>query len=146
MIAPLRRVVTGRDPQGRSTVLSDGPAETMIWRTEVSPAGNSGSDDAGGGPFGFDIPEGGSLFIFGDLPPDGTLGDMGMHATDTIDYVTVISGQVTLVTETAETLLRAGDVLVQRGVVHGWRNDGPDPCRLAVVLLKAHPIGRDPAI
>ncbi|WP_156391299.1 MULTISPECIES: cupin domain-containing protein [unclassified Nocardioides] len=46
----------------------------------------------------------------------------GMHRTDTVDVVTVIRGELTVVTETGETTLRAGDSVVQMGTMHAWSN------------------------
>lgn len=134
---PPRRVVTGLDSEGRSCVLIDGPSSTVIWSTEDLPADNSGTADTGGGRFRF--PTQGAEFVFSDFPPGG--GSM-MHATDTIDYLVVVSGEVTLITETGEVLLRAGDVLVDRGIMHGWRNDSDQPCRIVNVLCPARPLGK----
>jgi quercetin dioxygenase-like cupin family protein len=136
MTAP-RRVITGLDAEGRSCFLFDDPAGMVIWSTVAVPADNSGTTDAGGGPFRF--PTSGTLFVYADFPPgQGSF----MHATDTIDYLVVVSGEVVFITETGETLLRAGDVLVDRGNVHGWRNDGEVPCRIVNVLIPAHPVGK----
>ena len=33
--------------------------------------------------------------------------------------------------------LKAGDVVVQRGTVHCWVNNGTEPCRLAFILIHA---------
>ena len=134
---PLRRVVTGLDADGRSCILIDAAAKTVIWDVKELPADNSGSADQGGGAFRF--PKTGAQFMFSDLPPGAV---SPMHVTDTIDFVVVISGSVTFVTETGEKLLRAGDVVVDRGIVHAWRNDGEEPCRLVSVLCPAYPIGR----
>ena len=139
---PPRRVVTGLDSDGRSCVLFDGPSPTVVWETHESPADNSGTADAGGGPLSF--PAIGSNFIFNDFQPGGD--DVFMHATDTIDYIVVVSGEITLVTETGETLLRAGDVVVDRGVVHGWRNDSGAPCRIMGVALPSRPVGKGATI
>jgi len=133
---PPRRIVAGIDTEGRSCVLIDGPASMVIWSTEDTPADNSGTTDAGGGRFGF--PTRGTRFVFSDFPPGG--GSM-MHATDTIDYLVVTSGEVTFITQTGETLLRAGDVLVDRGIMHAWRNDSTQPCRIVNVLCPARPVG-----
>ena len=38
--------------------------------------------------------------------------------------------------------LTAGDVLVQRGTVHNWVNNGTEPCVIAFVLTAAHPVTR----
>ena len=61
----------------------------------------------------------------------------GMHITDTIDYVYVISGEVNLVLDDAETLVKAGDVVVQRGTWHAWKNYTDTPCVVAAVLIGA---------
>lgn len=40
----------------------------------------------------------------------------------------------------SETLLEnPGDVVVQRGTIHGWKNPGPGWARWATVLIDAHP-------
>ena len=65
-----------------------------------------------------------------------------MHATDTLDYIVVIGGEIVLVLETGETVLRAGDFLVDRGVLHAMRNDGESDALIAVVTLPAHPVGK----
>ena len=133
----LRRVITGLDGDGRSCFLFDDSARMVIWATDAVPADNTSSADGGGGPFCF--PTSGSSFAFADFPPGG---GAAMHATDTINYVVVVSGEVWFMTETGETLLRAGDVLVDRGNMHGWRNDGDVPCRIVSVVLPAHPVGK----
>jgi mannose-6-phosphate isomerase-like protein (cupin superfamily) len=134
---PPRRVVTGVDAQGRSCIQIDGPASTVIWRAEDLPADNGGLADLGGGRFRF--PTQGVDFVFSDFPPGG---GSPMHATDTLDLLVVVSGSVTFITETGEVQLQAGDVLVDRGAYHGWRNDGDTPCRIVNVLCPARPVGR----
>jgi mannose-6-phosphate isomerase-like protein (cupin superfamily) len=59
----------------------------------------------------------------------------GMHQTDTIDIVTVISGEIWAVVETGETLVRAGDTVVQRGTWHAWRNRSEAPCTVMAVHI-----------
>jgi mannose-6-phosphate isomerase-like protein (cupin superfamily) len=49
---------------------------------------------------------------------------------------------VVLVLETGEVTLRAGDCIVDRGVIHGWRNDGAVPAVYASVTIPAHPVGQ----
>ena len=34
-----------------------------------------------------------------------------------------------------------GDVVVDRGIVHAWRNKGPDNVRMLVVNVDAAPVG-----
>ncbi len=59
----------------------------------------------------------------------------GMHTTDTVDYAIVLSGEVYAVLEKGEKLLRAGDILIQRGTNHAWSNRSGEYCRLAFVLV-----------
>jgi quercetin dioxygenase-like cupin family protein len=58
-----------------------------------------------------------------------------MHRTKTIDYGIVLSGEIYLVLDKSETLLNAGDVVVQRGTNHAWSNRSDAPCRMAFVLI-----------
>ena len=63
----------------------------------------------------------------------------GMHATDTVDFEYIISGEVWLeLDDGVEVHLRAGDTLVQNGTRHAWHNRGTEPCRLLVILVGAH--------
>jgi hypothetical protein len=59
----------------------------------------------------------------------------GMHATDTVDIVTVISGEIWTLTETGETMMKSGDTLVQRGTKHAWQNRSDDDCTIAALHL-----------
>lgn len=62
----------------------------------------------------------------------------GMHVTDSIDYVLVVSGEVTLDLDGGEqAVLRAGDVVVQNGTRHAWRNHGTEPCTIVGVAVGA---------
>lgn len=61
------------------------------------------------------------------------------HRTDSIDYAVVLSGEITLQLDDNEVELRAGDVLVQRGTIHNWANNGTRPCIIAFVLIAAKP-------
>jgi quercetin dioxygenase-like cupin family protein len=38
------------------------------------------------------------------------------------------------------THLKAGDVVVQRGTIHNWKNTGTEPCVIAFVLVDAKPV------
>lgn len=61
----------------------------------------------------------------------------GMHETDSIDYAIVISGEIYAIMEKGEKLLRAGDVLIQRGTLHSWSNRSDAYCRVAFMLVEA---------
>ncbi len=70
---------------------------------------------------------------------DGT-GDedaVGFHQTSTVDVVTVMSGELTALLEEGEVRLRSGDVLVQRGTAHAWRNRGTESAVVTITLIDA---------
>ena len=170
MPRPIRRVVTGHTPEGRATILIDGPApqvspgavpeagSTVLWVTDRAPASNRGSDDAApGGPL--PVPpqaRGGTVFRIVDFmpgavphftaasgvhqTPDRQARHPGFHQTDTVDYAIVLEGEVWAILDEAETLLRAGDVLIQRGTHHAWDNRSDTVCRIAFVLIDAEPL------
>lgn len=56
-----------------------------------------------------------------------------------MDYAIVLSGEIWALMDEGETLLRAGDVLVQRGTNHASSNRGTAPCRVAFILVSARP-------
>ena len=137
---PPRRVVTGLDENGQSCIIIDGPSDGVIWETAQVPVDNSGNADAGGS-FSFQFAAGGTKFFIAELPPGDGLFGPGMHASNTIDYIAILRGEVVLVTEQGETKLCPGDTVVDRGVLHGWRCEGPDPVAMAIVMVDAQPVG-----
>jgi mannose-6-phosphate isomerase-like protein (cupin superfamily) len=58
-----------------------------------------------------------------------------MHRTKTLDYGIVLSGEIYLVVDEGETLLKPGDVVVQCGTNHAWANRSDKPCRMVFVLI-----------
>lgn len=60
-----------------------------------------------------------------------------MHRTDTLNYMVLVSGELWALTDTEDVLLKAGDVLIQKGCMHGWRNDGKEKARLVAILIDA---------
>lgn len=141
-----RRVVTGLDAQGRSAVIIDGPVPAWgetggrVWRTASHPADNSVQADCPDEPFSFDLMEsGGSVVMMHTFMPG--IADF-WHTTNSIEYLAMLEGEVVLQLEAGEVALRAGDVLVDRGVVHSWRNDSGQPARAMIVALPARPVGK----
>lgn len=62
----------------------------------------------------------------------------GMHTTPTVDYGVVLAGEIVLDLDGGETaVLRAGDVVVQNGTRHAWRNPGSEPATVFFVLIGA---------
>jgi hypothetical protein len=58
-----------------------------------------------------------------------------MHRTETIDYGIVLEGELTLILDVGETVVRAGDIVIQRGTNHGWANRSDRNCRIAFILI-----------
>ena len=110
-------------------------------------------------PYTIEPPPGGSLCRMVTFPPDNSwsgrvsardvqaffesmgspqaaTGNAGaphpyMQRTRTLDFCLVIEGEITLVLDTAEVHLRAGDTVVQRGTNHAWSNRSAKPCLVA---------------
>lgn len=58
-----------------------------------------------------------------------------MHRTETIDYAIVLFGEMTMLLDDSEVILKAGDVLVQCGTNHAWSNRSDAPAAIAFVLI-----------
>jgi len=71
--------------------------------------------------------------------PDGR-GDTSrhplMHKTPTVDYIVLLSGEISLVLDEGDPIaLKPFDAVVQRGVGHSWLNTGRDPALLMCVMV-----------
>jgi len=150
-----RRLVTGLDDDGHSTVVSDETcahvqiiadtptfAMTDFWRHEKVPADNAGAfDDGLSGPVEISPPPSGSVFRIVEFPPDRAWDDgkgvrsSMFHSTASLDYALVLRGSIWSVMDADERELTAGDVLIQRGTAHLWSNRSDEPCLIAFVLI-----------
>jgi quercetin dioxygenase-like cupin family protein len=64
-----------------------------------------------------------------------------MHRTETVDCAILLSGECDLELDDGATVhMTAGDIVVQRGTMHAWVNNGPHPCVFAFVLIDAGPV------
>lgn len=82
---------------------------------------------------------GGTVCRTVDFPPAYT---SPMHRTPSCDFGVVIEGIIELQLDSGETrLLQKGDVAVQRGTNHAWRNTSKDSwARMLYVLQSAEPV------
>jgi quercetin dioxygenase-like cupin family protein len=144
-----RRVVTGHNASGSSVFTSDDPVPAAhttpggtlfyaLWATDAAPA-PIGTDPAGTvppdpatGPVSVPPTRNGTKIRINELPPGAV---SPMHRTQTVDYGIVLDGEVVLVLDDSETVLRAGDVVVQRGTSHRWENRSGAPARVAFILI-----------
>jgi len=58
-----------------------------------------------------------------------------MHRTETIDYAIILAGEITMLLDDSEVVLRAGDILVQCGTNHAWSNRTNAPATVAFILI-----------
>ena len=58
-----------------------------------------------------------------------------MHQTDTVDYALCLSGEMTMYLDDSEVVMKAGDVMVQRGTNHAWVNKSEEYCTMAFILI-----------
>ena len=62
--------------------------------------------------------------------------DPGMHRTDSIDFVYVLSGRCLMRLDDGVTVaLNPGDTVIQNGTRHGWRVPDDEPCRLLCLSI-----------
>jgi mannose-6-phosphate isomerase-like protein (cupin superfamily) len=61
--------------------------------------------------------------------------DPAMHKTNTVDYSIVYDGEIWMELDDGETVhLKSGDVVVQNGTRHAWRNKGTKPATMLFFL------------
>lgn len=152
-------VLDGPSPHVESILGIATLASTELWATKTAPARNMGPRDPVSLPLVIAPPPLGSVFRVVEFPPDkdwkGQLtagaglsssahesgsGNPMMHRTKSLDYVVVITGEIWSILDEGEVLLRAGDVMVQRGTNHAWANRSDEPCVVAFILVDAEPI------
>jgi quercetin dioxygenase-like cupin family protein len=147
MSLAIRRVITGHDENGRAIVLIDensknvaqtrpGAHAAVIWTSEGFPVDNDASADTSGRKVGATL-DNGIVFRVVSFGPGVTPRN---HRTNSIDYATVISGEIDMELDGSSVHLKAGDVLVQRGTVHNWVNKGTAPCVIAFAQVAAKPV------
>jgi mannose-6-phosphate isomerase-like protein (cupin superfamily) len=156
---PIKRIVTGHNADGKSIFLSvDEPPQhhhrtegavqfTELWNTPQVPAPIFPTEAVEPNerlPLRIPPDKGGTICRILDIHP-GHLKHIapradghhpGMHRTETIDYGIMIEGEIWMLVDDGEVLLRPGDVVIQRGTDHGWENRSETiTARIAFVLI-----------
>lgn len=147
---PSRRVIAGLDANGKSCVVSDeaipqpavdGMAITTIATGPIGRTDNSLSLVPGFAEFSMSqLTDPVYSMMIAAYPPGLGQDDPGIHFTNTADHFYIVEGECVLVLEGGEAVLKAGDVGICRGVMHGWRNDSDRECRLVTFVLPAEPL------
>ena len=153
MTHPVRRVVTGHDASGKSVVLSDGtppqnhpmrgPAVGAdffeMWSVASAVPRLTSVEAREPTERVFTImPAAGQLLRVIDILPPRLGGKRTvMHRTQTLDYVVVIEGEVVLLLDDSEVVLKKSDVVVQRGTIHAWENRSDSVARMAFFHIAA---------
>jgi hypothetical protein len=159
-----RSIVQEDGPPPRVVTLGGESGTTFheVWNTRATPAP---IDPASGEPSepGISLlpPKNGTRIRILDIPPyDGSVAALPreavralfeaigaghalaedpphplMHRTETIDYGIVLEGELVLILDEGETIVRAGDIIVQRGTSHAWANRSQANARIAFVLI-----------
>lgn len=158
-----RRIVTGHDENGKAVFMEDqecpnrfaiGGCEEFvtneIWRINDAPADIADTyTDATACPFDINPARCGNVFRIMEFPPDGKLGmkEDGVtpeppmkHRTASVDYAMILKGECYAVLDEEETLMKEGDILIQRGTIHAWSNRSDKPCIILFVLCGAEPV------
>lgn len=131
----------------------------QIWQVDALPP-RVDAEDGSAGAVSITPPPGGFVYLVTTFPPDRDwdlaagykdalaasggadahvedAAIAGLHRTDTVDIVTVLSGEIVAVLEDSEVLLRPGDSFVQRGTRHAWSNRTDKPCTIVAVMAGA---------
>jgi len=132
-----------------------------VWETQGTPPRVDNGPDPTLAPFMHNAPKHGMRIRFVDHPPDSEelttpaqmkklFDEMGeakgfttredsphpmMHRTESFDYAILIEGELVLVLDDSEVVLRPGSVVVQRGTNHAWANRSGRPCRMLYVQI-----------
>lgn len=140
---------------------------TNLWLVDVLPASAAdGPDrlfvDPTAQPFRLEPPANGNVVRIVEFPPDrernyGNQAEVfrqygaaeahdaaarhpGFHKTRSVDYAIVVEGEIWALMDVGETLMRVGDILIQRGTNHAWSNRSGRIARVCFVLNGAEPV------
>jgi mannose-6-phosphate isomerase-like protein (cupin superfamily) len=137
----LRRVVSGLNPEGKSYIAIDDSAEVANLFT--TPGGRVLGEVATNEPAQLPMNATGQTRCFvAAIPPHKdqkpTIANrIGFHKGAGISYCLILNGTLTYMTDTQETLVRSGDLVVERSTLHSWRNEGTTPVSMFIVTVSA---------
>ncbi|MFL5108693.1 MAG: cupin domain-containing protein [Xanthobacteraceae bacterium] len=150
----------GPTPDVRTDPARPGFASHRLWVTDRTPIPLKNVRESLSTLHRLEPPPGGSVCRIVTFPPDASfsgkvggrevrayfaaMGSPGastysgqapypyMQKTRTLDLCLVLEGEITLILDTQEVQLKAGDTVVQRGTNHAWSNHSDKPCIVAI--------------
>ncbi|MBX6424929.1 MAG: cupin domain-containing protein [Variibacter sp.] len=160
-------IADGPSPDIRRDPARPGFMLSRMWVSDSTPVRLKGLRESLHLPHTLEPPPGGSTCYMVTFPPDSAfrgkvgsreveayfaaMGSPGastysakaphpyMQKTRTLDFCLILEGEITLVLDTEEVHLKAGDIVVQRGTNHAWSNRSNRPCVVAFSVHDAVP-------
>lgn len=145
-----KRYITGHDSNGKAIVqqVDDGywreiqgglASYNEIWQTSTFPVDIKNDDCSKNEKTVLSLSlRNGTVLRMVDRAPGSA---SAMHRTQSLDYGVVIEGEMEMILDSEETItLRRGDVCIQRGTMHQWRNPTSSWNRMLFVLIDALPL------
>jgi hypothetical protein len=157
-----RVVQDGEPPRSAVFAAPKGLGQSLVWRTAAAPALHFDGTEPTTATRSILPQPGETSLILLTFPPDTVYTDPsfdpelaaaesarhspglaelfetanpGMHTTPTVDYDIVLDGELWLELTDGEVHLSAGDVVIQHGTRHAWRNKSDNPATLLAVLI-----------
>ena len=145
-----KRFITGHDADGKGIIQladegswqkidNDIVRYNVMWTTNTFPVNINEDCDikTENTVVSLSLPNGTVLRMVDRSPGSSS----AMHRTQSLDYGVVIEGQMDLILDSGQVVtLQKGDVCVQRGTMHQWRNSGNTWNRMLFVLIDALPL------
>lgn len=152
----------GAAPSVHTNPKREGFYLTNLWITQENPIRINNDPDPSLAPLQLEPPKNGTVVRIIEFGPEGewlknfdladaktAFGAMGtdkastyrpgghplMHRTETVDYALVLEGEIYIVLDLEERLMKTGDFLVERGTNHAWANRSGKPCKVLFVLM-----------
>jgi mannose-6-phosphate isomerase-like protein (cupin superfamily) len=149
-------------PRAQSFASIPGHAMAQLWATPANPVRLEQERDPTLDYSSLIPPQGGTSIAMFDFPPDSIMQNPvdgvrayeelgaalpgliesfeqenpGMHTTATIDYGIILEGEMWLELDNGQSrLVKAGDIVIQNGTRHAWRNKSDRIARALFVMI-----------
>ncbi len=136
----LRRVVSANNPEGKSYIAIDDTVEVAnLWTT---PPGKTLGEAGKNEPASLTKATGETRCFVAAIQPSkdpkpNRENRIGYHKGAGIWYCLILNGSLAYMTDTQETVVRAGDLVVERSTLHSWRNESSAPVSMFIVTVNA---------